>query len=395
MLSKHHPINQEFENNQLIRQNLISKSILQLDRINDSILDFTKDIELEEIKHFYFAPWERDLPYSITISKLNKELAAEEHLNIINSTKSNSRVYNIYTDASNIPNPKSNGIGIGIAAFNQNQLTYKSKENIGNSQIVYNGELQGITQAIEYSENIAKIGSKFRIFSDNQAGLYRLNRPSDNPGQNCQIRAINSAKSIKAKGAKIELYWAPGHFDIPGNELADSLAKEATLKYPNSDITSFANLGLNIKKLKRIEWANYLNSAKPTSYIKRFKWNISSKMTIPIDTKRELASAFYQLKFGHGYIKSYLYRLNHVGNNKCSCGVKETPDHLLLSCINLKEAREELKNQLNNNLNLRLLLHTKIGIVYTLQFIHKTRIATRGWHLERLEREEEVEEVNF
>jgi ribonuclease HI len=394
--SINHPINQEFENNRLIRQNLNQKLILQLDRIFNSIFEFVENIELEKLKSFYFAPWAANIPYSIEISKLNKELATKQHLDLINSTKYEKSIFNIYTDASNISNPESKGIGVGIAVFNQNRLIYQETINIGISQLVYNGELQGITQAIEYSDKIAKSGNKFRIFSDNQAGLNRLIIPSDNPGQDCQIKTINSTNSIIKKGAKIELYWSPGHSDIPGNELVDKLAKSATIKNPNSNITSFAVLGNNIKQLKKIEWENRLNSAIITNYSRQFNWKINSKITIPRTTKREFASAFYQLKFGHGYIKSYLYRLNHVGNNKCSCGVKETPEHLLLSCIELKEARKELKDQLEINiLTLKILMHTKIGIEKTLRFIEKTKIATRGWHLERAAREEEGEEEWF
>ena len=128
-------------------------------------------------------------------------------------------------------------------------------------------------------------------------------------------------------------------------------------------------------------------------YTTKFEWKISPKLQIPRTTKRELASSFYQLKLGHGYIKSYLYRLNHTSNNKCSCGQKEIPEHLLLSCKKLELRRKELLKELKvKKVTLSLLLHTKIGIEKTLVFLKDTRIATRKWHLERLEEEEEEEE---
>ena len=77
--------------------------------------------------------------------------------------------------------------------------------NIGLGQLVYNGELEGATLAIKYANSIATRGQDFQIYSDNQAGLYRLKTPSDNPGQDCQIRAITAAKQIVAKGATITL----------------------------------------------------------------------------------------------------------------------------------------------------------------------------------------------
>jgi ribonuclease HI len=113
--------------------------------------------------------------------------------------------------------------------------------NLGNSQLVYNGELEGTTQAIEYASRAAKPGQSYHIYSDNQAGLYRLKAPSDNPGQSCQIRAIQAAELAKRKGASISINWVPGHTEVYGNELADSLVKQATTLAPSTDITSFAS----------------------------------------------------------------------------------------------------------------------------------------------------------
>lgn len=93
---------------------------------------------------------------------------------------------------------------------------------------MYNGELEGATMAAEYAARIAKPGLEFKIFSDNQAGLWRLKTPSDNPGQENQIRAIAAAREANQKGAKVSYHWVPGHKDIEGNETADKLAKAAT-----------------------------------------------------------------------------------------------------------------------------------------------------------------------
>ncbi|EDN93108.1 predicted protein [Sclerotinia sclerotiorum 1980 UF-70] len=40
---------------------------------------------------------------------------------------------------------------------------------------------------------------------------------------------------------------------------------------------------------------------------------------------------------------------------------------------------------------MKYLLHTKAGIIKTLEFIEATRIATRSWHLNRMHEEEEEE----
>ncbi len=55
-------------------------------------------------------------------------------------------------------------------------------------------------------------------------------------------------------GALVTLNWVPGYTDIVGNEIADSLAKEATKLDPAEDETSFVVLGLRIKALASQEW---------------------------------------------------------------------------------------------------------------------------------------------
>ena len=108
---------------------------------------------------------------------------------------------------------------------------------------------------MEFASLIAQPGQQFRVHSDNQAGLHRLRTPSDDPGQACQIRAIEAAQAIVDKGASISLNWVPGHTNIAGNELADSLAKKATTLEPDSrlDSTSFALLGLKARQISRTE----------------------------------------------------------------------------------------------------------------------------------------------
>ncbi|RDL42413.1 uncharacterized protein BP5553_02392 [Venustampulla echinocandica] len=281
---------------------------IQLDRITSSISRIVS-YSYERIQHFQFPPWARKTPYSVEISQLPKEEEALAYNTLISIP--NTRITHVYSDASYIPD----SIGVGVV-------------NIGAEQLVYNGELEGVTQAIEYISSIAIPRQKYRIYSDNQAGLHRLKTPSDNPGQDCQIRAIQATEAAIQKGASIELAWVPGHTDIEGNELADRLAKRATLEEPSSNSTSFAYLGMKIKAIRRAEWLSYLTNyttnkpnSNPNSYTRKFIWKIGARPLIPPNTKRETASAFYQLKLGHGYLKSYLFRLDRSNSDLCRCGL--------------------------------------------------------------------------
>jgi len=165
--------------------------------------------------------------------------------------------------------------------------------------------------------------------------------------------------------------------------------------------TSFAFLGIRLNGLKRQDIEDILALQKPASnqesYTKTYPWKISKKIALPLATKRELASSFFQLKLGHGYIKSYLYRLKLVSNNKCKCGENKTTMHLLLSCLFYQEDRQNLLKRIQEKVAIRaltlpLILHTKIGIDAILLFLKETSICTRRWHLQRVEEEEEEEE---
>ncbi|KAJ8063433.1 hypothetical protein OCU04_008652 [Sclerotinia nivalis] len=396
-ISRSHPINQiisklvaEKENQDAIStpQRKYPKPT-QLERINNSIREEYDSLVLEKIDHFHFPPWKRDIPYKVNISKLPKEDAAIIH-NLAFKYRSKNTIV-IYTDASSTL--EGIGVGIGIVAISaSDQVLHKETLNIGVNQLVYNGELLGVTRAIEYASSIAQSGQKFKIYSDNQAGLYRLKTPSDAPGQTCQIRAIKATETLIRKGAEISLNWVPGHTSVEGNELADALAKEATRLRSSSNETSFASLGMDIKRTKSEDWIILLNTNNPrqssSSYAKTYPWKTSSKIGIPGNIKRNIISALFQLKIGHGYFKSYLQRFGISANDKCRCGKRETPDHLLLSCPLYKKARRKLKeNNSSSRLTMKYLLHTKAGTIKTLEFIDTTRIATRSWYLKRTQGE--------
>jgi len=354
----------------------------------------------ERVVCFRFYPWEMATPYRIEISSKGKEEAATAH-NTHMQAKMGSSLLAIYGDASSIPG--GTGIGVGIIAHdyrNQGQEVYQETVNIGKGQIVYNGELEAIARGFEYAATVASEYEDIHIHADNQAAIHRIKTPSDRPGQIWQLRCLQAAERVREAGASIVLHWVPGHTDVPGNEKADLLAKEAAKLSPSSDVTSLALIGIKIKNLALQEWREYLQQytrgavqKNPNTYAARFAWKIRKRLSIPSGTRRETACAFYRLKTGHGYTKSYLHRTGKSESDKCSCGAVQSPQHLLLSCRRYSRERSRLKKELGTGrLSLPLLLHTSKGITATLSFLSHTGIGTRKWHLGQMEEEQELED---
>ena len=160
----------------------------QVETIVDSISNLIDPKDLETIRYFYFAPWDREVPYKITILKQPKEETTILYNLYLKTLYNNSSILSIYIDGSQIE--KELGIGLGLIVYSYKTpyipviAKYRKSQNIEASTIVYNRELEGIIRAIEYTSSIVKRGEIFNIFTDNQASLFQLKTPSNKPGQN-------------------------------------------------------------------------------------------------------------------------------------------------------------------------------------------------------------------
>src|SRR5882762_2123319 len=72
----------------------------QIEIIVDSIRDLIDPKDLETIRHFYFTPWNREVPYKITILSQPKEETTILHNIYLKTLYNNSSVLSIYIDGS-------------------------------------------------------------------------------------------------------------------------------------------------------------------------------------------------------------------------------------------------------------------------------------------------------
>ncbi|KAH7557896.1 hypothetical protein BM1_05168 [Bipolaris maydis] len=368
-LAPSHPINIAITSNQ-------GK---QLERITRSISTALSD-DSEKIQHYASLPWSSTMPYKINISKKSKEIEAKHH----KERPEDKYLLSIYSDASATKEGK--GIGVGVAFYQGASLIAHEKVNIGYNQLVYNGELEGITLGLEKAVDLVDDYLEVRVYADNQAAIFRLQTASDKPGQEWQLRCSKAAKKLQEKGILPTIQWVPGHQGVIGNEKADALAKEATKLDPSSSRTSLAIIGSRIKQLGEREWLSYLGQYRrkaialnPTTYAARYKWKTRKQIATP-PTSREASSAFFQLKLGHCYLRDFLFKRGKVDSKVCPCNYRATQDaaHILLNCALYKEARTKMQEASKDPLSLAFLLNTSIGIQATITFIEETKAATQA-----------------
>jgi hypothetical protein len=217
------------------------------------------------------------------------------------------------------------------------------------------------------------------------------------PGHDIVQESIRVARKLDKLRAKIYINWLPSHSGIPGNENADRIAKRAAL---NKQLTLYKVSLTNIRrKLNRSiidkwqkDWDQNKNKGRQYEQLRP---KISRKAIKSI-TDRRTWTAYIQLKLGHGYFRSYLYRLSKSETNRCTgnCRGIQSPIHLYLSCQHYRAEQKELKNKLegvsSQNITLADIYSEKNReVVYN--YLKKTRIATKEWLQGQEEGEEEIE----
>jgi len=175
--------------------------------------------------------------------------------------------------------------------------------------------------------------------------------------------------------------WIPSHCGIPGNEAADSVAKEATEdKEPKSLPLSLSYLKRKIREKLLLEWKEFYfePSDKGTEYSGQPSLSLPKELR---SRTRGLTSQIISFRTGHGYFKAYFDRFNISQNSYlCGCGCpQQTRTHLLKHCPLLKDDRPSIKTVTGAPPTTHDILHTKEGIIALTKFLSETGVGTRQW----------------
>ena len=146
---------------------------------------------------------------------------------------------------------------------------------------------------------------------------------------------LNSLSQSKV----VHLQWIPGHSSLPGNDLADSLAKAGVSLDPSNISVSLAPLISSQRQSLYTSWRRSVQSGV-------FQHQIPSVSPEELTLPRSARCALSRLRCnGHStLLNSYLHRVGRAETPSCSnCG-SESQDlsHLVLDCPALDHLRRAI-----------------------------------------------------
>ncbi|XP_063446904.1 uncharacterized protein LOC134726431 [Mytilus trossulus] len=166
-------------------------------------------------------------------------------------------------------------------------------------------------------------------------------------------------------GIPLNFEWTPGHADIQGNDIADSLAKkgakEAEKIEEPSEVTRQDMKHAARESVSR-KWQNQWESSQRGRNYYNYHQKVCQKIQKDLPSKWSF-SIITSLRTGYCDLNDYKSKIIPSSDKNCSCGEPETVEHYLLLCSNYEEARERMRTSIYFITgNIRMDLDTILGI---------------------------------
>ncbi|XP_031338135.1 uncharacterized protein LOC116167038 [Photinus pyralis] len=243
----------------------------------------------------------------------------------------------IFTDASK----SGNGVGCAIASQITNKWTLNPQSTIGFAK------RYAIWKALQHCSSLSET-QRFIIASDNINALIDLTQiySSNALTKLAQSQLLN----LNNKNVSIIFIWVPGHAGIPGNELADRTAREAS-EHPQVDVDV----------MEKTDAFTYLKEKILDTW--QHKWQAANTNLTTV--KRQVRGMFYIKHMSRAdMVKTHRRRIGHVKVTHehllkgldaplCEyCNERLTVTHIICDCAahNHQKAEKKLMRNLPDNL---------------------------------------------
>ena len=265
-----------------------------------------------------------DIGQTVTKSTTDSTILKALTLEVIDASYPESDWLRIYTDGSLLSDSPVAGAGVFSEIF-----SFYFPVGVGSS---FDGEIAAIGVAL--SQLLCHLDKFTRavVLSDSKAALLAI--VSNNTLTQDILDCRNYLKSLESLEKVIVFQWVPAHCGIPGNEMADSLAKKgASIKQKFSRPLPFCTAKSLVKTAIRAQAQKDLSNRTSTK-----SWgNAIPKLR---NGPRQRAVAEFRLATGHDCLRKHLFRINVVDSPICPlCSLGEEMDSAhLLRCPALRKS---------------------------------------------------------
>ncbi len=289
------------------------------------VAEALKDIpmeELETIKPFTLAPWEKR---ALTIADgTTPKRSASWAVHIAVSSSSRNGVV---------------GMGGAIEIHRSAQdgpsdetLTFSTTLGKQDEQNPYSGELAAMARALSVLPKL-----RFRniaLTTRNMGVVLALKRPRQQSGQEYISRIYKSIGALRRDGNTVTFLWLPSNEACELAQIAKRKAKIATRPgaTPQVQLSRTRSTTLNVARKNGIarklpdnvgKYSKAIDTALPGKHTRQLYDRLSHKE----------ASVLAQLRTGIARLNTYLHRITVAPTDQCECGhAKETVDHFLFRC---------------------------------------------------------------
>lgn len=262
----------------------------------------------------------------------------------------------IYTDGSK------NKIGSGCSIHTlETNLQFKLPEMYP----IFKCETYAILKALIFIDNSPL--NKFIIFSDSLSGIKAIKNTTKYDTIIQEIQELSTR--IIQNGKKIIIIWIPSHIGIPGNEAADSLAKNAcALETPEKNATiDPQDLKKFFKNATLKSWnENWKN--KPPTKLHEIKDNVFETHQISLNKRRDQVT-LTRLRIGHTHLTHH-HLITRDEPPLCNqCAVYISVKHILVDCpiYNVQRNQLQIKKQLKTIFNEHQQFQKVLNLLKTLK----------------------------
>lgn len=137
----------------------------------------------------------------------------------------NSKILKYYTQGA-LLNGQPGAVVVGMRSGN---ITGQGSYHVGSEKAVFNTESYEIAKATKFAvkqtANTTHLTSNVTVYCNNQAAVQRMSKSTAEPGQQLVIQARNKLLTLQELRICCNIHWVPGHVDVKGTKIGDTLAK--------------------------------------------------------------------------------------------------------------------------------------------------------------------------